>query len=482
MKILIIGNGFDLAHGLPTKYTDFLECSQKYLIHYDRPEFNGVFGKYVEDALNRCNLHDEFCEFSENVWLKYLLDRYDNNRLLGDTWIDFEREVRNVVAELERAYSAGDSFGWVCSDSFPYDFFVKKFNEVYTEKPLTEEKHAMAVSEFLFKELMEFTRAFEIYCLCIIDKHIYAYANDKALRELGIEITEISQNLPILCSNKVSTQEELENEHNSRFPPYRKYTDNAIKQSYERSPMLRELKSSAEAALNAYDDAMKKYEELLVRYNASNLLHVNSNFNYVLSFNYTNTFETLYGSASTEFCYIHGKAQIQKGKTNMIFGIDETLQRGVDNKQFIFAKFKKYFQRIINKTGSEYKDWIKLVNSDISQKQEIYIIGHSLDSTDHEILKEFFDVGKINSNVKITIFYYDELSKVKLIEKTIEMIGKDELIRRVHGSDRNICFVDQYDTESGIMKRSYEAKNPPCEGFCGIFPSFMCRTCLNSAS
>ncbi|MNJ44065.1 hypothetical protein D3C77_390980 [compost metagenome] len=25
MKILVIGNGFDLAHGLPTKYNEFLE-------------------------------------------------------------------------------------------------------------------------------------------------------------------------------------------------------------------------------------------------------------------------------------------------------------------------------------------------------------------------------------------------------------------------------------------------------------------------
>lgn len=25
MKILMIGNGFDLEHGLPTKYTDFLD-------------------------------------------------------------------------------------------------------------------------------------------------------------------------------------------------------------------------------------------------------------------------------------------------------------------------------------------------------------------------------------------------------------------------------------------------------------------------
>lgn len=31
MDILILGNGFDLAHGLKTKYSDFLEyCKKKY--------------------------------------------------------------------------------------------------------------------------------------------------------------------------------------------------------------------------------------------------------------------------------------------------------------------------------------------------------------------------------------------------------------------------------------------------------------------
>ena len=28
MNILVIGNGFDLAHGLPTNYVDFLEMIQ----------------------------------------------------------------------------------------------------------------------------------------------------------------------------------------------------------------------------------------------------------------------------------------------------------------------------------------------------------------------------------------------------------------------------------------------------------------------
>lgn len=31
MDILILGNGFDLAHGLPTKYTDFLEFVETFV-------------------------------------------------------------------------------------------------------------------------------------------------------------------------------------------------------------------------------------------------------------------------------------------------------------------------------------------------------------------------------------------------------------------------------------------------------------------
>ena len=30
MNILVIGNGFDLAHGLPTKYTDFLDFIKEF--------------------------------------------------------------------------------------------------------------------------------------------------------------------------------------------------------------------------------------------------------------------------------------------------------------------------------------------------------------------------------------------------------------------------------------------------------------------
>jgi hypothetical protein len=149
----------------------------------------------------------------------------------------------------------------------------------------------------------------------------------------------------------------------------------------------------------------------------------------------------------------------------MVFGIDETLDIGNERTHFVFAKFKKYFQRIVNGTGSEYKDWIKSLASDDNQLHEIFLLGHSLDATDHEVLKEFFNVKGNKATIRITILYHDELSKIRAIEKTIVMIGKDELIRRVHGNDWTIRFMNQYDEELCMMQNPNMLKHSPCEEF-----------------
>ena len=60
MDILIIGNGFDLAHGLPTKYTDFLK-------------FIGVIQQVIaiknKNGLNNITLNDDvLLDGSNNVF------------------------------------------------------------------------------------------------------------------------------------------------------------------------------------------------------------------------------------------------------------------------------------------------------------------------------------------------------------------------------------------------------------------------------
>ena len=39
MNILVIGNGFDIAHGLPTQYGDFLNFIRKYYEYKDAGDF-----------------------------------------------------------------------------------------------------------------------------------------------------------------------------------------------------------------------------------------------------------------------------------------------------------------------------------------------------------------------------------------------------------------------------------------------------------
>lgn len=39
-NILLIGNGFDLYHGLPTRYTDFLDFIELWDIFYNKYDYN----------------------------------------------------------------------------------------------------------------------------------------------------------------------------------------------------------------------------------------------------------------------------------------------------------------------------------------------------------------------------------------------------------------------------------------------------------
>ena len=72
MNILILGNGFDIAHGLKTKYTDFL---------------------------NYCKNEEQYKHFcTTNIWMKHFLTRQSE---LGDTWIDLETEIYEVIKFIQ---------------------------------------------------------------------------------------------------------------------------------------------------------------------------------------------------------------------------------------------------------------------------------------------------------------------------------------------------------------------------------------------
>lgn len=102
MKILILGNGFDLAHKLPTKYLDFLDFFSFWRSGYKGVE-NKNYSKFIDirDEIQKSNrvLDDKISKLViDNVWIKYFTTIVST---VGENWIDFEEEICEVVKLFE---------------------------------------------------------------------------------------------------------------------------------------------------------------------------------------------------------------------------------------------------------------------------------------------------------------------------------------------------------------------------------------------
>lgn len=121
MNILVLGNGFDIAHGFKTFYKNFLEAVEitNKLIDLDKAPRNELWSKYNKSNLPKslCVMLDKIAEtktfetyeltsfhtfWKNNFWFKYFSTKPDG------TWIDFERDIKEVCQYLEnKIYNSG---------------------------------------------------------------------------------------------------------------------------------------------------------------------------------------------------------------------------------------------------------------------------------------------------------------------------------------------------------------------------------------
>lgn len=206
----------------------------------------------------------------------------------------------------------------------------------------------------------------------------------------------------------------------------------------------------------------------------------NLNPDHVLSFNYSDTYEKIYGKEKKiKYDYIHGKANINKNvkTSNLVLGIDEYLNDKRKDSELEFLVFKKFYQRVYKSTDNDYLNWIDRIRDEYANyienknnmlesyrnshdsvmkhiylasakekipKHNLYIFGHSLDITDRDVLRLFI----CNYNVQTKIFYYRENEEDKrtlgrLIKNLIQIIGQEELIKRTGGLHKTIEFIPQ---------------------------------------
>lgn len=378
-KILLIGNGFDLAHGLPTSYKDFLdfckmvrelytypiidnEYNQKKLIDWNTDKT--IKSKLLECYENRkncfedkittqCKELDELYDcIKENVWINYFLER---EKSIGENWIDFESEISNVVQAIETLKG-----------------YIERDEDVLKIKD-TKQQTIIYFLKIAKKSLQD------VFNLKRIDGFIedISIELDKLIRSLEIYICEFVNEIDIIKEN----------------------------------------------------DDIKTITP-----------------DYVLSFNYSNTYERIYGqSKEVTYDYIHGKADIKNNvdTCNLVLGIDEYLEDDKNDK-LEFIAFKKFYQRIYKSTDSTYMKWVEQIKKYPEVNHNLFIFGHSLDKTDRDILKLLI----CNDNVTTKIYYYrknknDKKELGKLIKNLVRIMGQDELISRTMGEHKTIEFIPQ---------------------------------------
>ncbi len=104
MDILVLGNGFDLEHELPTKYNDFLTFVTRFLELYQEEEISNKsqFDTYLLDLCNNQDRREVKLELYElvhkNIWITFFLEK---QREMGINWIDFEKEISSTIQVME---------------------------------------------------------------------------------------------------------------------------------------------------------------------------------------------------------------------------------------------------------------------------------------------------------------------------------------------------------------------------------------------
>lgn len=368
--LLIVGNGFDLYHGLPTRYTDFLKFISYWSIFWDN--YNGEAkaqvctpfrvklseqNEIIEESMRDFASHQGYYKYEhlefinshiDNLWIQYFLKK----QLSSVNWIDFEGEIYNVLKLVEEYYSE----------------FIPEMRK-RNDAPIKYIPGDMSTVINIFK---------------------------KNCPEEYIDITQE------IISRSDTEKDKLKNNKEMLLSTMKRELDDLIKcLDYYLLDFVSNIK------VEQYSEQIKE------------LSYIN-----LLNFNYTYTYASVYGKNSLrEHHRIHGDCL----EEDMVLGIpDESFPSTLD-----YIYFQKYFQRIQKRTGNYYKSWITEPNAREKSLEDVpinvFIMGHSLADSDKGILKEIF----MNDFVcKITIFYHSQLAYEQQVINLVSMFGKDFVIEQ----------------------------------------------------
>ena len=383
-RILVLGNGFDLAHGLPTRYDQFLDFCQTVQVLFGESDDSDIPSSTplidsLKEIVNRPHSDIYWCYCDEvtklihgNMWYsffhKVILERRGKNDK-EKTWIDFESEICVQVKEVEQYLETIDY-----KKTLPAH---KPELLSHHYRPLRgrvdqnrREKYISSFISDMYSDLNRITRALEIY----LSVFVQGIPTSDAVQEL----------LPYRYSHILTFN----------------YTD-----TFE----------------EYYKDRMFSDTEVCHVHGKAEKDHNVSNCNLVLGIDE----------------YLPKK---KKNESLTFLQFKKFYQRIYKNTDKRYTEWIEKIRKSADADAEKKDDilWERVIF-------EVHFFGHSLDVTDKDILRKL--ILNSNVQTKVFYYRRTEDDKADLsakIHNLVKVIGQKELIERTSGGEKNtIEFIPQ---------------------------------------
>ena len=396
MNILIVGNGFDLSHYLPTKYDHFMaamQAVQNWDVSKGDMQFDDLFSDlYQKEAtffgytkamydtsavkLTVAEIENLKEQLKENVWYQYFLQHV----LEVKTWIDFETKMGEALEIVSEFFEA-------CQSSFQESGIVPY--------RLVDFKRISGINNRKIGFLM---------CFGVI------LSPDKFDRFEWL--------YPYL-KNYLQREEWILN------PQY--FVGGSDKNGFNFS----DYQSHLMAFHKLFTDIFNNYLILVNKLESPQTFvkPIDVGFERVYSFDYTPTSYRFYDSQDVEF--IHGQIGTDH---NVVLGVSDLDE--IVLKKYKMYGFTKYHQKLLKNTDYKFLFENSIIHREIKANKaridkivfDIRVWGHSLDVSDQEYIKEMFSFNEeVDQHVRVKIFYFNDQAKFDLLSNLLHILGKEKV-------------------------------------------------------
>lgn len=386
VNVLVVGNGFDLCHGLPTRYSDFLQFMAEII------DANSLY----PGGRNGYSSTEDYREDDQNAISEFL--RNYRNRVVNEIIKKDENEIR---AFLESKKELIRNNNWL---RYFFYVFIGKAPGDDGNRWIDFESEMANCLELVFEGLNESGLREPLvvfYKQFYVEEHRYV---KKAFRFVPTKRMLSEENW------------DIENVRNVFY-----------------AELHSQLLEVAEW-LNFYLKLVESWHQERPLIDRLTLPYFQKNIDALISFNYTNTGKDYFADSTDAVFYINGSLE-----KNIILGIENEPSR-YENKdiwEYIHCFFKNE-QRVINGYYYDYESLFSYIKAEKAfGKVTIHFVGHSLDINDRFVLLSLIN----NCAVKNVVIYYyqpkedSERDKRDKVKKLHELLGEEMFNKCVNNLD-----------------------------------------------